>query len=544
MNSTDDPIDIEAANGRGQVWKGAIAVVLILYAALLTRDIAQPWVGLHDWNGAFYSQLARNLLRYPFEVHHGMPVVAVGLAPPSPEECSIYATHPPGLAWLVAMSFRVFGEQEWSARLVPIVASLGALAILATAVRRRCGQATAVVFGVVFALLPMTAYFGRMVDQEAPALMCMAAGALALDDLLAGRPRTASRVGPGFVWAVCAAGAIFIDWSGVLFAGLAVIWATVQAARRRCGIRAWARITTPVIVAVCAMLAHLVYAGLNGRWADLYAIFLSRSGSESVSANQSAAAGGAWAYTVDNLTWPVIVLATTGLILRLLSKSETPRTFGGAEAGRSTAAAGHVILAITGVLWLGVFWRQYQRHHYWLYYLAPLVAESAAVAAVAIARSVRRIMPRWAEGVVWAAGGVTVVFAILGVNRFYDRVALPIGEVQAWRRVHERVVERWKRRYPEDEVTARVLLYRNPVRLETRGGYVLRNIVPPQMAYYLDMPFDVESNLIRAAREAGQYEGFLLSARDAIDHGGQLRAFREVYNEVPVGEWVLFEASR
>jgi len=543
MNPPDDAINGGGAAGRGLSWKGLISVLLILYAAALTRGFSQPWIGLHDWNGAFYSQLARNLLRYPFEIHHGLPVVAVGQAPPPPEECSIYATHPPGLEWLLAMAFRLLGEHEWTARLVPIAASLGALAVLASSVQRRRGTATAVVFGTLFALMPMTAYFGRMVDQEAPVLLCMAAGAVALNNLLAGRTRGTGPMTPRFLWAVSAAGAIFLDWSGVLFAGLAVGWATVQTARRRCGPGVWLRIATPVVVCVAAMLGHLVYGGLGGRWADLFAIFLSRSGSEGVSANQSAAGGGAWAFTVDNLTWPVIVLAAAGLVYRLIAILRPIQSADRLDS-RPVGDAGGAILALAGAIWVGVFWRQYERHHYWLYYLAPLVAESAAVAAVAGARGIQRSMPRLAGPLIYAAGAVTVVFALAGVNRFFDRVAVPVGEIQAWQRVHDRVVERWKRRYSDGDVTARVLLYRNPVRLEKRGGYELRNIVPPQMAYYLDLQFDVESNLIQAAREAGQYEGFLLSARDAIDHGGQLRVFRESYNEIPVGDWVLFEPAR
>ena len=52
----------------------AIALLCGMYAYGLTRDINEPWVGWHDWNGAFFSQLARNFLRYPFDVHRGMPI--------------------------------------------------------------------------------------------------------------------------------------------------------------------------------------------------------------------------------------------------------------------------------------------------------------------------------------------------------------------------------------------------------------------------------------------------------------------------------------
>ena len=115
----------------------AVAIILILYAVIILRDIRDPWTGLHDWNGAFYSQLARNLLRYPFDMHHGMPVVAVGDALPQDGEWSFYPTHPPGLVWCIAVSFRIFGEHEWAARLVPILASLATLSLLIRAIQVR-----------------------------------------------------------------------------------------------------------------------------------------------------------------------------------------------------------------------------------------------------------------------------------------------------------------------------------------------------------------------------------------------------------------------
>jgi len=46
------------------------------------------------------------------------------------------------------------------------------------------------------------------------------------------------------------------------------------------------------------------------------------------------------------------------------------------------------------------------------------------------------------------------------------------------------------------------------------------------MAYYLDLPFDVQHDLASVRRSIGLYDGFIISVRDAIDHGADLANLR------------------
>src|SRR5690606_8462102 len=118
----------------------------------------------------FFSQLARNFLRYPFDIHHGMPIVAAGEAVPPPDARSLYATHPPALVWLVAGVFQAFGATEWVARLVPITFSLAAFGLLLWLITTAWGPWTAAMAGLFYAVMPMSVYYGRMVDHEAVCL--------------------------------------------------------------------------------------------------------------------------------------------------------------------------------------------------------------------------------------------------------------------------------------------------------------------------------------------------------------------------------------
>ncbi|HUN80557.1 MAG TPA: glycosyltransferase family 39 protein, partial [Phycisphaerae bacterium] len=242
------------------------AAIATLFAIGLTNDLSEPWIGLHDWNGAFYSQLARNLIRYPSEIHHGLGIVAMGAAVPPPEERSIYATHPPGIVWLVAGAFRVLGESEAVARCVPILFSLGTILLLMNVVKRRYGPIIALLTGLIYALTPLCVYFGRMVDQEPPCLFFMLAA-------VAGWDRVGASESRGWaipVWGFSMAAMIVIDWAGVLFAGLFGLWLILIDRRQRLRTTLAA---TWLFICVAAMLIYLVYAGFNGRWADLWAVF-------------------------------------------------------------------------------------------------------------------------------------------------------------------------------------------------------------------------------------------------------------------------------
>src|SRR5690606_4064857 len=135
--------------GRGARWFMVVmALLCLLYLYGLTREIAEPWVGRHDWNGAFFSQLARNFLRYPFDIHHGMPIVAAGEAVPALDARSVYDTQAAALVWLVAGVFQAFGATEWVARLVPITFSLAAYGLLLWLITTAWGPWTAAMAGL------------------------------------------------------------------------------------------------------------------------------------------------------------------------------------------------------------------------------------------------------------------------------------------------------------------------------------------------------------------------------------------------------------
>ncbi|MFH1548919.1 MAG: glycosyltransferase family 39 protein [Planctomycetota bacterium] len=163
-----------SADGCGSsadIWRpGSICVLfLILLGAVVlqVRDISSPWPDdIRGWTGAFYSNVARNYLHFGLKETRGGMVRSVN--PRDPGQFRYIITHPPLLGWLVALSFKVFGYSERSARLVAVFCSIGSIALLYLIVKRSASTAAALCAAAIFAVLPMCLFFGSLVDAQGP----------------------------------------------------------------------------------------------------------------------------------------------------------------------------------------------------------------------------------------------------------------------------------------------------------------------------------------------------------------------------------------
>ncbi len=284
----------------------------------------------------------------------------------------------------------------------------------------------------------------------------------------AGTPSSRSLAGVGCAAALIAG--ITIDWPGMLFAAILSVYTAVLWRRRQIKLGPFLVVGATSLIGVTAMLAYVVYAGLGG-WNILAEVFFSR---RSEAASQVSTTP--WAYTVENLTSPVLALATLGLLSALFEyfRDQRAEPEGGARWAK-TGPSGLGLLSVTGVLWVAVFWRQYQIHNYWLYYLGPIAAWLAARGLVSLCECVKSVGPAVSWAVFVAAILLVAWFGKIGADDYFRRVSCPLEWVQAWRTGHERVPP-----------TQRVAVPGRPIAIEEHGGYRFRNIVPPQMAYYLD----------------------------------------------------------
>ncbi len=145
----------------------SLIVPLGVGAAMMAHDIAAPWTGSFDANGALFSTAARNYLRHGLIATRGGQVCNAGELRPG--DFRFYSHHPPGISLAIVGSFAAFGVHEWSARLVPLLFTLGAAWCLHRVASRMAGPLAGFFAAGIFVLQPMVTLYGRMPDHEAPA---------------------------------------------------------------------------------------------------------------------------------------------------------------------------------------------------------------------------------------------------------------------------------------------------------------------------------------------------------------------------------------
>ncbi|HEX5011722.1 MAG TPA: glycosyltransferase family 39 protein [Planctomycetota bacterium] len=185
----------------------------------LTRTLGEPFA--HGWmghNGARYAHIARNYARDGLLFECGAPRmdVAQGGAESvhsyplgdSTWTPDVYAHHPPAVSMVIGLLFDIFGVSEDVARVLPILATLLTLAVLARLVTLEAGAGAGALAALVAAAMPMVSVYGAHVDPQGPPVV-----ALSLATVLLYRRWLAG----GSVWPMllAAAAASAFDWYGL-----------------------------------------------------------------------------------------------------------------------------------------------------------------------------------------------------------------------------------------------------------------------------------------------------------------------------------------
>ena len=392
----------------------ARAAILAIAALLLCRDLDAPFNGWHSLNDALYTQAARNHLRYGIG-YTGLHDTYIASPPLPPQR---YLHHPPLLSVFVAGSLALFGDHEWSARLVPILATLGSTALLTTILWRVGSPLLGLVSGLFFATLPLTAYFGRMVDHVALVeffSLLMVHGYLQWTG--AYRPAGDSRRG-ALAWAAGTVLGIGSGWAVVLPAALLWCW---HALRLRGGARRAPLVWLTVVPALAAgaVVLHIL-AGSGWDLGMLPELVRSRS-----LAGQGGQQGWLpwlalqWTYLTCNFTWPGAIAAIVAAPLLLVGLRR-----GGARGGwwpLSGPAGGVAVLCgLQGLLWVVLFKNQSWFHDYWQFHLGPYVALSLAALVLEVCRRLGPSAPRLAGLLAAALLLAPMPFAAASLD-FYQR---------------------------------------------------------------------------------------------------------------------------
>ena len=146
-----------------------ISVVLFILAILVVgRNLKKPFIGLHDWNGARYGNIARNYVRYGFFTTRFAQVENSGEVEPS--DFRYYTHWQPLLPILISVSYRFFGINEWATRLIPLLATAGAIVTLYFIGRTMFDWRVGVGASILALATPIIRYFGKNPVHEPLAL--------------------------------------------------------------------------------------------------------------------------------------------------------------------------------------------------------------------------------------------------------------------------------------------------------------------------------------------------------------------------------------
>ncbi|MFW6108387.1 MAG: glycosyltransferase family 39 protein [bacterium] len=396
--------------------------------ALLSRDIAEPWVGSYDANGALFSTAARNYLRYGLVATRGGQVTNAGQL--TPDRFRFYSHHPPGISLTLAASFALFGETEWAARLVPITFTLAATALLYLVARELAGRWAGLFAALMFVAQPMVAFYGRMPDHEAPG----ACFAVLLTWLYL---RWAEDRRRGWLIAMAVAGFVGLWYAWVVFV---VPWALLgcQALTERRGWKALVLPTAAAVAGFAAVAGHV--AVVEGGLGELWEALLFRLGSQASDISAARRFGlGEWALRQG-------AYLSVGFVPTVLVGVLFPWGLGERRRRGTLLVAALVGFALFNLV---VFRQGAYVHLYYQFYLAVPLALASGLALWGMWRRARR--RRWSAGiaVLLAALTVAVGWAKLGrihAASFYQAQLEAAEGVRAESRPGDRVHVLWRLR--------------------------------------------------------------------------------------------------
>lgn len=141
-----------------------ISLVLIIAFLLLIPKINQPFWGHHEWNGVFYSNIARNYLRYGFLTTKLGEVSNYGMVRPA--DFRFHTQHPVLFPIFLAVFFKLFGVSEISARLFAIFFSLTSLVVLNLILKKIFRLRYSCFYLLLAILTPLFLYYARMPVYE------------------------------------------------------------------------------------------------------------------------------------------------------------------------------------------------------------------------------------------------------------------------------------------------------------------------------------------------------------------------------------------
>ncbi|MBI4099488.1 glycosyltransferase family 39 protein [Candidatus Microgenomates bacterium] len=146
--------------------KWPLFIILLIAGLLLAINLDKPFWGHHDWTGVYWGSVARNFSRYGLVATKFGMVLGSGAL--TPDQFSYNFHYLPLFPIIWSGFFAVFGIHNWVSRLMPLVFSLGSLAIFYQLITRYFSRQVAIFACLFWIATPMFIYFGKTPIHEIP----------------------------------------------------------------------------------------------------------------------------------------------------------------------------------------------------------------------------------------------------------------------------------------------------------------------------------------------------------------------------------------
>jgi len=345
-----------------------VTILLLMMWGLLTFRINARFFSHFDGNGAWIGAAVRNYEILGSGNVGFLPVITFG--PTTPESAFYYVNHPPLIVWAAAGFAEILGysqnstPHEMAVRLMAIFPSILSLALFYIITRRLYNRRIALLAVSLYAFTPMIAYFGRMPNHEAMALLWLYSFIAVYLQWM--RHFTWRRT---FALVLFAGLAMWTAWAPAFFFVMLGLVAFVYGHRKqRIGI-----VFIGLITLLLTLAIPLFYEWQHpGAIDDLLIAFTGRTSNR---AFEASAAGFTWlqfaqvqlGHMVTTMTFAVVLLGAAGLFSLILRKK---------RLADSTVLA----MACAGFLYILVFRHAAQFHDYYKIYLMPGFSIAAAIA--------------------------------------------------------------------------------------------------------------------------------------------------------------------
>ena len=473
-------------------------ILAVLLASTWVREINRPFYGLHAWAQASGAWAARSHAKYGLAYTKGMSTWAVG--DPPPKNPARYMDHPQ-LNCLIAGAFMaILGISEWATRIPGILISLATFLLFLKILRGLLDDRTTLLAGLLYALFPLTAYFGLGgwgTLLSFSALWCYL--------VLTGSVSPPLR--PSFIHKFGLAASLFMSlqfgWEGFFYAfaiGLHYVCRCIR--RKQMPDKTLLAILVIAPLSSLALNFIIMAGGYNWDVSKIVKLYKWRAAMGETDQTAEKFLWGAWLakfweHAMTNFTLPVLITAIGYLTFGQLLIFTQPKP-ARKEARRPRQFPQFWLFVITPMSQLLILKGSLWRHQTWEMPFGPLVAISVALAIMLLADILTKIHRRLAVACVVTLLTVFFVFCAMGTNYYYAVRWQPEAKIEMFKTLNKAI--------PPDKA---LLSYEDFIvnQHSSKGGFYR-----PEIAWYLDREITPARTFEEVQRYAatGRYPYYLV----------------------------------